>query len=166
MLICTATNQIPVPMNNLESLFLIWHLQLACTTKKEIKKGNKTSIKTLDYKRNHQFEETKAKLYNASLHGTEQDKKQYKRLRYSLTHKNEQAKCEYYSKIISETNTTQNFNITHLINEVGNKITESTKINNMFNTYFTNIGQDLAVNIEKYWFFMHNDLYLFNTSVI
>jgi len=36
-----------------------------------------------------------------------------------------------------------------LINEVGNKITESTKINNMFNTYFSNTDQDLAANIEN-----------------
>jgi len=40
-------------------------------------------------------------------------------------------------------------NITHLINEVRDKITGSTKINNMFNKYFSNIGQDLATNIEN-----------------
>jgi len=38
---------------------------------------------------------------------------------------------------------------TFLINAVGDKITESIKINNMFNTYFSNIGKDLAANIEN-----------------
>jgi len=102
----------------------------------------------------------KVKLYFANLHGTELDKKQYKCLRNSLTHKKEQAKREYYSKIIIETKHITKLlwktiieykyktktSITHLINEVGDIITESTKINNMFNTYFSNIGQDLAAN--------------------
>jgi len=45
----------------------------------------------------------KAKLYIASLHGSELDKKQYKHFQNSLTHKKEQAKREYYLFIMKQT---------------------------------------------------------------
>jgi len=42
-------------------------------------------------------------------------------------------------------------NITHLINEVGDKTTvlNQLKLTIMFNTFFSNIGQKLAANTEK-----------------
>jgi len=89
----------------------------------------------------------------------------YIRFWNKLTHVKEQSKCNYYRNLINESqgNTKliwktiidiarykrrPNTCIKHLINEAGEKVTNKAEIGNLINTYFSEVGEKLAADIE------------------
>ena len=109
----------------------------------------------------------KTKLYVASLKGTSKKLNLYKKYRNTLAHVKELAKKNYYSQLIDSTKhnvrllwktinsitkftkTSSNY-VTELHNESsGEKLTDHAKISNMFNKYFSEIGQKMASKIAR-----------------
>ena len=140
------------------------HAPLRKKTRKEVKLGNKPWITKGILKSS----KTKSKLYQTSLSGKLDDINLYKTYRNKLTHIKELSKKEYYSQLVKDSkhNITvlwrtinditkfkfkrkSKLQITELLDEADMKVTDQIKIANLFNDFFSEVGQKMANKIDK-----------------